>query len=286
MPTIVPGLTPRKRVSLSCSGLISPTVPRSCAARCRGGSRAGRSARPSRPGTSRALGDVAPAARSGRRSSGDRWSTARRRASARPGGGSSWRDVPSTAPRRSVARAQLGGRDLAGSGSARPRWPFGRASRSPARLAPVGGQRRAPASGSDDGSIWTTTARRLCTMTLPLRSTILPRGAWMRSSRTRFTFACGEELVARQHLQVPEAEEDDREQRERDAAEDRDAQRELRRDRRRGGRRTGSSCADPGPREQRAQAAGRVGAAAAAARVLGQRRAAASGARARRPAAR
>ena len=40
-----------------------------------------------------------------------------------------------------------------------------------------------------------------------------------------------EELVARQHLQVPEAEEDDREQRERDAAEDRHAQRELRRDR-------------------------------------------------------
>jgi hypothetical protein len=41
----------------------------------------------------------------------------------------------------------------------------------------------------------------------------------------------GEELVARQHLQVPEAKEDDREQREGDAAEDRHAQRELRGDR-------------------------------------------------------
>ncbi len=40
-----------------------------------------------------------------------------------------------------------------------------------------------------------------------------------------------EELVARQHLQVPEAEEHDREQRERDAAEDRHPQRELGRDR-------------------------------------------------------
>ena len=40
----------------------------------------------------------------------------------------------------------------------------------------------------------------------------------------------GEVLVARQHLQVPEAEEDHREQHQRDAAEDRHAQRELRRD--------------------------------------------------------
>jgi hypothetical protein len=40
----------------------------------------------------------------------------------------------------------------------------------------------------------------------------------------------GQVLLARQHLQVPQAEEDDREQRERDRAEDRYAQRELRRD--------------------------------------------------------
>jgi hypothetical protein len=38
-------------------------------------------------------------------------------------------------------------------------------------------------------------------------------------------------LVARQHLEVPQAEEDDREQHERDPAEDGDPQRELRRDR-------------------------------------------------------
>ena len=42
----------------------------------------------------------------------------------------------------------------------------------------------------------------------------------------------GQVLVAREHLQEPQAEEDDREQRQRDAADDRDPQRELRRQRR------------------------------------------------------
>ena len=60
---------------------------------------------------------------------------------------------------------------------------------------------------------------------------MLPRGASMRTLRTRLSLRGADRLLARQHLQVPEPEEDDPEQHEGDAAEHGDAPRQLGRDR-------------------------------------------------------
>ena len=78
----------------------------------------------------------------------------------------------------------------------------------------------------------------------------------------------GHVVLAREHLQEPQAEEDDREQHEREAAEHGHAHRELRRDR-------GAALFEVGwaqARRDRAEPAGRVRAPAAAARVVGQER--------------
>ena len=77
-------------------------------------------------------------------------------------------------------------------------------------------------------------------------------------------------LVAREDLEEPQAEEDDREHRQRDPTEDRHAQRELRRDGRAalvGQLELEHERLGPG---DRAEPAGRVGASTAAARVVGQ----------------
>src|SRR4051794_13128756 len=50
--------------------------------------------------------------------------------------------------------------------------------------------RGAPAGGSLDSSTCTTRAMRLVTIWRPSRSTISPRGAWMRTSRTWLELAC------------------------------------------------------------------------------------------------
>ena len=46
------------------------------------------------------------------------------------------------------------------------------------------------ASGSEPGVIWTTGATRVFTSTVPLRSTMSPRGASIRTLRTRLSRAC------------------------------------------------------------------------------------------------
>ena len=124
------------------------------------------------------------------------------------------------------------------------------------------------------GSSWTTVATRFSTIARPLRSRMLPRGAETAHGAHAVVERVLAVLVAGQHLHEPQAQEDDREEREGDAAEDRHAQRELRGDRAACGDRdwpAGSSISASGPRERR-QAAGRVGPAPAPARVLGQDR--------------
>jgi hypothetical protein len=59
-----------------------------------------------------------------------------------------------------------------------------------------------------------------------------PRGASTRTLRTRFSRRLGDVLLARQDLQEPQAEEDDRERDERDAAQHGHPQGHLGRDRR------------------------------------------------------
>jgi hypothetical protein len=59
----------------------------------------------------------------------------------------------------------------------------------------------------------------LCDDDLALRSTILPRGAGIGSRAHAVGVRLRQVLLARQHLQVPQPEEHDREQRERDGAE-------------------------------------------------------------------
>jgi len=44
-------------------------------------------------------------------------------------------------------------------------------------------------SGSERGLSWTTLARRLVTISRPLRSTMSPRGAWIGMTRARFWLA-------------------------------------------------------------------------------------------------
>ena len=226
--------------------------------------------------------------------------------------GSSAGDISITRPRRRNERAQLdlarghaaapatgaARRERAGAGGgargarpscsgARPRGGGARAraagrrrraARCSAARAPCGRRRRpaSSASGSALGTIWTTGATRVRTSRLPSRSTMSPRGASILILRTRFSRAWVDVVLARQHLQEPEAEEDDREQHEGEAAEHGDAHRELRRDRRDGALRGWAAAS--GARE-RAEPAGRVGPAPAAARVVGQERRAASGAR-------
>ena len=84
-------------------------------------------------------------------------------------------------------------------------------------------------------------------------------------------------LFAGEHLQEPQAEEDDREHHQRQAAQHRDPQRQLRGDRRRGV--AGPDIARPDALDRRCscaregtQTAGRIGAAATAAWVVGQAR--------------
>ena len=122
---------------------------------------------------------------------------------------------------------------------------------------------RADRAGRRSRRGWSTIAR-------PSRSRIAPRGAGDRDLAHAVVERLAPVLVAGQHLQVPEAQEDDREQREGEAAEDRDAQRELRRQRRAAALEAAGDASWLTPRERR-EAAGRVGAAPAAARVLGQR---------------
>ena len=97
---------------------------------------------------------------------------------------------------------------------------------------------------------------------------MFPRGASILILRTRFSRAWDDVVLAGQHLQEPEPEEDDREQHERDAAEHGDAHRELRRDRRAALLEIGGIIsARPA---ERAEAAGRVGAAATPAGIVGE----------------
>ena len=82
--------------------------------------------------------------------------------------------------------------------------------------------------GSSVGLIWSASAVRLSTRTLPLRSRISPARRLHRDLADLVVLGLLQVLVAREHLEVPEAEEDDREHHQGDPAEDRDAQRELR----------------------------------------------------------
>ncbi len=117
----------------------------------------------------------------------------------------------------------------------------------------------------------------------PVRSRISPRGAAIGSARTLVDVGLLAVLAAGEHLQVPKAEEHDREQRQRDPADDRHAQRQLRRHRQVAFARArpARSCA-----RERAEAAGRVVAPAAATRDRRAGSATASDARSRTPAAR
>ena len=84
--------------------------------------------------------------------------------------------------------------------------------------------------GRRSGSTCTTSAVRLSTSNVPLRSTIRPRGASTFTSRTRLSFASARYLSPDSTCRYHRRKKIDREQHQRDAAEDRHAQRELRRD--------------------------------------------------------
>ena len=118
-----------------------------------------------------------------------------------------------------------------GIGTGSPRWPLGRRERWRHLLAPRGGGvalagRQAPRVELDHRRGAVLDDRRAVAVDdRPAR-----RGDGDRPHAVVERLLAV--LVAGQHLQVPQAQEDDREERERDAAEDRDAQRELRRRRR------------------------------------------------------
>ena len=112
-----------------------------------------------------------------------------------------------------------------------PLKPVGRRERWVIRWPQVAAASRS-ASGRPAGLISTTIARRFVTIVSPLRSTTSPARGLDALLADLVVVRLGEVLVAGEHLQVPEPEEDDREERERDPAQEGDPPGELGADRR------------------------------------------------------